>query len=76
MIADQCRRDTVLNSKDVYGYMMSIQKGNNLVTNPDPGTVTEVTISAFISETEPVSFTNDALRKADQRWSAFIDKRS
>ena len=34
-----------------------MQVGNNLVTNPDPGTYSEVTIAGFISETEPVSLT-------------------
>jgi Pyruvate phosphate dikinase, AMP/ATP-binding domain len=47
----------VLNTNDVYGYSLSLQLGNNLVTNPDPGTYSEVTIAGFISETEPVSLT-------------------
>jgi len=47
----------VLNTDAVYGYSLSIQEGNNLVTNPDPGTYSEVTIAGFISETEPVSLT-------------------
>ena len=29
----------VLNTDDVFGYSLSVQQGNNLVTNPDPGTV-------------------------------------
>ena len=53
----------VLNSRDVYGYMMSIQKDNNLVTNPDAGTWTEVTISAFVNDSEPVSFTTTRFAK-------------
>ena len=47
----------VLNTDDVYGYSVSVQEGNNLVTNPDPGTFSEVTIAGFISDAEPVSFT-------------------
>jgi Pyruvate phosphate dikinase, AMP/ATP-binding domain len=47
----------VLNTSDVYGYSLSVQEDNNLVTNPDPGTYSEVTIAGFISETEPVSLT-------------------
>jgi hypothetical protein len=47
----------VLNTQDVYGYSLSVQEGNNLVTNPDPGTWSEVTIAAFISDAEPISFT-------------------
>ena len=47
----------VLNTSDVYGYSLSVQEGNDLVTNPDPGTDSEVTIAGFISETEPISLT-------------------
>ena len=28
----------VLNTDDVFGYSLSVQEGNNLVTNPDAGT--------------------------------------
>ena len=34
-----------------------MQQGNNLVTNPDPGTHSEVTIAGFISDAEPASLT-------------------
>ena len=47
----------VLNTQDVYGYSLSVQEGNNLVTNPDPGTWSEVTVAGFISDAEPVSLT-------------------
>lgn len=47
----------VLNTDDVYGYSLSVQLGNNLVTNPDPGTYSEVTIAAFVSDDEPTSLT-------------------
>lgn len=47
----------VLNTDAVYGYSLSVQRDNNLVTNPNPGTHSEVTIAAFISDDEPVSFT-------------------
>lgn len=47
----------VLNTQDVYGYALSLQEGNNLVTNPDPGTYSEVTIAGFVSDEEPVSLT-------------------
>jgi Pyruvate phosphate dikinase, AMP/ATP-binding domain len=47
----------ILNTSDVYGYSLSVQEGNNLVTNPDPGTYSEVTIAGFISDVEPVSLT-------------------
>ena len=47
----------VLNTDAVYGYSLSVQLGNNLVTNPDPGTHSETAIAAFISDVEPISFT-------------------
>lgn len=47
----------VLNTQDVYGYSLSVQQGNNLVTNPDPGTWSEVTIAGFYSDDEPTSLT-------------------
>jgi hypothetical protein len=47
----------VLNTTGVYGYSLSIQEGNNLVTNPDPGTYSEVTIAALGLGTEPTSLT-------------------
>ena len=34
----------VLNTDGVYGYSLSVQEGNNLITNPDPGTYSEITI--------------------------------
>ncbi len=47
----------VLNTDAVYGYSLSIQRDNNLVTNPDPGTHSELTIAAFLTDAEPISFT-------------------
>ena len=53
----------VLNTDAVYGYSLSVQQGNNLVTNPNPGTHSEVTIAAFISDAEPISFTTTRFAK-------------
>lgn len=47
----------VLNTTGVYGYTLSLQDGNNLVTNPDPGTWSEVTIAALGLGEEPTSLT-------------------
>ncbi len=47
----------VLNTDDVFGYSLSVQQGNSLVTNPDPGTYSEVTIAGFISDDQPTSLT-------------------
>lgn len=53
----------VLNTDAVYGYSCSVQQGNNLVTNPIPGTHSEVTIAAFIANDEPISFTTTRFAK-------------
>jgi phosphoenolpyruvate synthase/pyruvate phosphate dikinase len=47
----------VLNTTGVFGYSLSVQLGNNLVTNPDPGTVSETTVAALGLGTEPTTFT-------------------
>jgi hypothetical protein len=47
----------VINTGDVFGYSLSVQEGNNLVTNPDKGTYTEVTIAAMGVSGEPTSLT-------------------
>lgn len=47
----------IINTRDVFGYSLSVQEGNNLVTNPDPGTYSEVTIAALGASGEPTSLT-------------------
>jgi len=47
----------VINAEGVFGYTLSVQDGNNLVTNPDPATETEVTIAGLGLGDEPTSFT-------------------
>lgn len=37
----------VINSPDILGYSLSVQKDNNTVTNPTPGTWSEVSIAAM-----------------------------
>lgn len=46
----------VLNSSGVYGYTFSSQKGNNVVTNPKTGTLSENIIAAFLPD-QATSFT-------------------
>ena len=46
----------VLNTTGVFGYSLSVQLGNNLVTNPDPGTVSETTVAALGLGAEPTTF--------------------
>jgi len=48
IIANSVIVTRVINSDTVYGYTISTQKDNNLVTNPDPGTWSELTIAAFL----------------------------
>jgi pyruvate phosphate dikinase-like enzyme len=47
----------VINARGVFGYSLSVQDGNNLVTNPDPGTYSEVTVAALGLGEEPTSLT-------------------
>lgn len=47
----------VINSNDVFGYSLSIQRGNNLVTNPNPGTHSEVSVAAIGFGSEPTTLT-------------------
>jgi hypothetical protein len=57
----------VINTDDIYGYTLSIQEGNNTVTNPLPGTNSEVTVAGMVYAADPVSFsvTRFAKPKAD-----------
>ncbi|WP_338848593.1 PEP/pyruvate-binding domain-containing protein [Massilia sp. W12] len=48
---------------DVYGYSLSTQVGENLVTNPTPGTISEYTIAAFSDATRPPRFTTTRYAK-------------
>ncbi|MEZ4220655.1 MAG: PEP/pyruvate-binding domain-containing protein [Polyangiaceae bacterium] len=45
----------VLNSGGVYGYTFSSQVGNNVVTNPEPGTSSENVMAAFLPG-QPTTF--------------------
>jgi Pyruvate phosphate dikinase, AMP/ATP-binding domain len=45
----------VLNTDDVFGYSISTQLGNNLVTNPDPATYSETIVAALGVDGEPTS---------------------
>jgi hypothetical protein len=43
----------VVGTDGVYGYTLSVQKGENLVTNPLPGTITEFDIASFSDAGRP-----------------------
>jgi hypothetical protein len=53
----------VINTTGVFGYTLSLQAGNNLVTNPDAGTYSEVTIAALGLGDEPTSLTTTRYAK-------------
>lgn len=42
---------------EIYGYSVSLQQGNNLVTNPEPGTLTEFDLAVFADPARPPRFT-------------------
>ncbi len=46
----------VVGTDSVYGYSLSVQKGENLVTNPLPGTITEFDVAAFSDAARPPRF--------------------
>lgn len=58
----------VINTSHVLGYSLSVQKKNNLVTNPDPGTFSELSIAALGQGSEPttLTFTRFAKPKKDK----------
>ncbi len=47
----------------IYGYTLSIQKGENLVTNPLPGTITEFDVAAFSDFDRPARITTTRYAK-------------
>ena len=47
----------------VYGYTLSTQKGENLVTNPLPGTITEFDVAAFSDFSRPPRITTTRFAK-------------
>jgi hypothetical protein len=57
VIANSVVVTRVINASDIYGYTLSVQRDNNLVTNPLPGTYSELTIAGFTADTEPLSLT-------------------
>jgi hypothetical protein len=68
----------VVNASGVFGYSLSIQEGNNLVTNPDPGTWSEVSVAAIGLGDEPTSLTitryAKPAREAPERTTPVLDR--
>lgn len=44
-------------NSDFLAYTLSVQQGNNLVTNPDPGTISQMTLATFSDGARPTRFT-------------------
>jgi hypothetical protein len=44
-------------NSEFLAYTVSVQQGNNLVTNPDPGTISQMTLATFSDGTRPTRFT-------------------
>jgi hypothetical protein len=44
-------------NSDFLAYTLSVQKDNNLVTNPDPGTISQMTYATFSGTSRPTNFT-------------------
>jgi hypothetical protein len=56
-IANSVLVTRVINNEGLYGYSFSSQQGENLVTNPTPGTYSENVIAGFIGNCAPPTFT-------------------
>ncbi len=57
VVANSVIVSRVIGNEGLYGYSFSTQVGNNLVTNPEPGTYSENVIAGFIEEARPPTFT-------------------
>jgi hypothetical protein len=44
-------------NSDILAYTLSLQRDNNLVTNPDPGTISQMTLATFAALDRPARFT-------------------
>lgn len=56
-----------VNTDDVIGYTLSVQKGDNLVTNPEPGTISQMTMAVFGDPGRPPRFTIARFAKPDAK---------
>jgi hypothetical protein len=57
IVANSVLVTRVIGNDGLYGYSFSTQVGNNLVTNPEPGTYAENVIAGFVDEHNPPTFT-------------------
>jgi len=57
IVANSVLVTRVIGNEGLYGYSFSTQVGNNLVTNPTPGTYSENVIAGFVDPNRPPTFT-------------------
>ncbi len=57
IIANQVIVTRVIGNEGLFGYSFSTQVGNNLVTNPEPGSYAENVIAGFVDPSRPPTFT-------------------
>ncbi|HEU0030410.1 MAG TPA: PEP/pyruvate-binding domain-containing protein [Kofleriaceae bacterium] len=57
VVANSVLVTRVIGNSGIYGYSFSTQVGNNLVTNPAPGTYAENVIAGFVDPDRPPTFT-------------------
>jgi hypothetical protein len=57
IVANSVMVTRVIGNDRLYGYSFSTQVGNNLVTNPLPGTYSENVIAGFVDASKPPTFT-------------------
>src|SRR5205085_12384294 len=57
IVANSVLDTRVIGNEGLYGYSFSTQAGNNLVTNPLPGTYSENVIAGFVDQTKAPTFT-------------------
>ncbi len=73
---DEVVANGVIITKSVSGefiaYTLSVNEGNNLVTNPDPGTTSEMTLATFSSPDRPPRFT--VVRYATNRTTSVLSE--
>jgi hypothetical protein len=57
IVANAVMVTRVIGNESLYGYSFSTQVGNNLVTNPLPGSYSENVIAGFVDASKPPTFT-------------------
>lgn len=63
----------IINTRGVYGYRLSVNTDENLVTNPTPGTQTEIIYASFANTNEAPQFSFIQYAKTDAKEAA-LDK--